>query len=414
MGAVRHTRFVEQNTSARLVGRARELGELAGLIDDALAGRGRLAVISGEAGIGKTRLCQELAEFARARGMSAAWSACWESAGLPALWPWAQLLDQMGTAMPSAAAGEFAPEVARAGLFASVSEALRSVVRQRPWLLVIDDLHWADAGTARLLIYLAPLVRSMRVLIVATVRDGAEAGATLAAALGRLGHAIPVGGLSLDEVHEFAVQLLDVDPEREVVSGLHRTTAGNPLFVAELARHLHHNDALAALAGNQHLPVPPTVRAVLDERLTALSNSCRKVLEYGAVAGAEFGLSLVAEAANQDISSVLAGIEEATAARIVRMAGPASAAFCHPLMRSVLYDDIGLACRAELHRRVAEAIEGRAVTLDDTDLAALAYHYLVAASRGGPQRPRPSQRRQRRGQCETWPTRQQQTCSTAP
>jgi predicted ATPase len=378
---VRHTQFVEQSTTASLVGRARELGELAALVEDALAGHGRLAVILGEAGIGKTRLCQELAKFARARGMGVAWSACWESAGLPAFWPWSQLLDQLGTAMPSAARTESTPEVARASLFASVRDALRGAVKQRPWLLIIDDLHWADAGTARLLAYLAPLVRSMRALIVVTIRDGAEAETALVGTLGRLGDTVPVGGLSCDEVRDLAVHL-GIGPDRVVASGLHRVTAGNPLFATELARHLHHGDALTALAGNRHLPVPPTVRAVLGERLTGMSANCREVLEYGAVAGGEFALSVVAEAADHDIPSVLAAIAEAAAARLVRMAGPASAAFCHPLMRSVLYDDIGLARRAELHCRVAEAIEGRAAVLADTDLASLAYHYLMAASQG--------------------------------
>src|ERR1700736_4260434 len=153
------------------VGRQRELRELFGLLERAMAGAGSVVVISGEGGIGKTRLCEEFAVLARDHGAAVAWAACWESAGVAPFWPWRQLLDQMGVKLPLTLPAADRPDLARAELCASVIATVRSVAQSGPWLLVLDDAQWADPATLQLLTHAAPSLRSVAALLVVTVRE---------------------------------------------------------------------------------------------------------------------------------------------------------------------------------------------------------------------------------------------------
>lgn len=378
-----HTRRVGGLGIRDLVGRVGELAELTAALDDACAGKGSLVVISGEAGIGKTRLCQELSSVASGRGMSVAWATCWESAGLPAFWPWGQLFEQLGEPMPAGIDLESGSgsAVARAGMFASMAQTLQRLARDRPRLLVVDDVQWADQGTTRLLVHLAPMLRTLRVLLVVTVRDGGVEVAALRLRLERTGWAVPIVGLSTAELRQLVARTVSFDPGPDTAKALHEVTAGNPLFVAELARRLVRDDTLTSFADDRAIPIPPTVRAVLDERLAGLAAEGRTLLQLAAVVGQQFSIRVVAAAAGVEPAEALATMDEAFAAGIVAEHGPGDAAFAHPLLRSVLYDDIGVARRAELHHRVGEAIE-RLEPRPDAHLAVLAHHFLVAAPKG--------------------------------
>jgi hypothetical protein len=117
-----------------------------------------MVVVSGEGGVGKTRLCEELVSVAGGLGVGVAWAACWETGGLPPFWPWWRLLDQLGVDIGPAWTGEHTPDLARAHLFAAVIDAVRTAALAQPRLLVLDDLHWADGGTLRLASHVAPLM----------------------------------------------------------------------------------------------------------------------------------------------------------------------------------------------------------------------------------------------------------------
>ena len=368
--------------SSGFVGRLAELGELSRCVEQVIAGRGQLVVISGERGIGKTRLCEELAYVAGGLGVSMAWAGCWESGGRAPFWPWRQLLDQMGVEVEVALAGEVAPDVARARWFAAVIDAVRSAAAVRPWLLVFDDVQWADAGTVGLLTHIGPVMRSVRALLVAIVRDGAAASGSLPPELVRGCRVMRLGGLHVGELGELVEGLTGSRPQPEVSRALHRTTAGNPLFAGELIRRLHREDRLEGFEGRDDLPVSPTVRAVLDEQLSDLSDRCRELLAIAAVVGPEFPLGLVADVACREPLEALVEIEEAVAGGVVVDVGLGRYAFTHPLLRSVVHDDIGVAPRVRLHQRIGDTLEAVAARGGEVDLAALSFHFFNAAPGG--------------------------------
>jgi tetratricopeptide (TPR) repeat protein len=364
------------------VGREGELRQFSMLLDGLMAGVGTTVLVSGEGGMGKTRLCEELTSLARQRGTGVAWSACWEGGGFPPFWPLRQLLDQCGAELTLTASAGDSPDLARAELFASVADALRSVTRAQPWLFVLDDAQWADAATIQLVTHIAPFLRSLPALLVVTVRESDDRFPVLSVDLRRHARSIRLAGLTFDELGSLVETVTSTRPTAAVTASLHRVTGGNPLFAGELARRLHERGRIDDLAHAVTIPVPPTVRAVLDEQLGDLSPACREILAVGALIGAEFPVDLVDEVAVRDRREVLRVIDEGRSSRVLVDAGVGRYAFSHPLLRSVVFDDIGIAERVSLHFRIAEALEAAASRGQDVDLAALSFHYLNAAPGG--------------------------------
>ncbi|MBZ0233009.1 MAG: ATP-binding protein, partial [Deltaproteobacteria bacterium] len=174
-----------------LVGRDRELEELEGALARLATGVGALYLVSGEPGIGKTRLAAELVERARARGLRAAWGHCWEAGGAPALWPWREAVESLGLAFPDPASIVASdPDQARFGLFREVMAALGGDAARAPRVIVLEDLHAADHATLLLLEFVATQLRTLPLLVVATYRDlEASLSPETAGALARAGRA---------------------------------------------------------------------------------------------------------------------------------------------------------------------------------------------------------------------------------
>ena len=319
---VRHLRDVVVGSANRFVGRAVEMAGLTALLDDAGRGDGRFVIISGEGGIGKARLCEEFTATAQARGVGVAWAACWEALGVPPFAPWRSLLEQLGAGSP-AVGDDSSDGAARAALFAAVSDTMRRLAVERPRLLVIDDVHWADTPTVRLLAHIAPTVRTMPLLLVVTLRDGNRATTSLREALAHHGHSMPLGGLSLDDLRELMADVSGWRQGSPLVATVHGTTAGNPLFVGELARRLHRDGAGDNRAALLPLPIPPTVRSVLDERLAEVDAPCREVLEVAAVVGQQFSLPLIGHVLGRGPDDLFTEIDEAHQAGIVTVRGSA-------------------------------------------------------------------------------------------
>jgi eukaryotic-like serine/threonine-protein kinase len=186
-------------TGGAFVGRQREMGELKTALEDALSGQGRLVMLAGEPGIGKTRLAQEVADYAQQRGVRALWGRCHSSQGAPSYWPWLQILRshmqdlsvqrlyaEIGEG--AAAIAEVIPEVkeqfpdlksppalephqARFRLFDSITRFLRMSSQAQPLMLVLDNLHWADQSSLQLLEFLAQELIESHLLVVGTFRD---------------------------------------------------------------------------------------------------------------------------------------------------------------------------------------------------------------------------------------------------
>jgi tetratricopeptide (TPR) repeat protein len=381
------------------VGRRRELDLLRGHLG------GGLVVVTGDPGIGKTRLAEELAAYAEREGAVVRWGRCWEGDGAPAFWPWIQILrDEARAAGPgSRAALEHAlaevegrlhemgstrdatnppaldPGPSRFRLFDEVTRLLVAAAHERPRVLVLEDLHWADVPTIRLLQFLARHARGAPLLALVTYRD-VEIDKThpLTGTLGELarhGEPIALGGLDAEDVERYVAATLGDGRARSLAARLHRETEGHPFFLVELVR-LFEGGHAAALTG-----IPDGVRELIARRLRQRSPACRELLAIAAVVGRDFGVPVLRRVADVADRDVLTLVDEALEARLVTAVDADTYRFSHALIREALYADVPLARRLPLHRAIGEAILAGASDRD-AHAAELAHHFRAAAADG--------------------------------
>jgi tetratricopeptide (TPR) repeat protein len=371
-----------------LVGRHRELAHLRAVADQVAAGRAAVVVLEGEAGIGKTRLAGAAADLARERGWAVAWSRCADEAGAPALWPWTQVLEQLGLQPLEPGPADDA-DAARFQLFQDLCARLTSAA-DRPVMVVLDDLQGADTTSVQLLGLLARHL-SAPVLLVVTVRTvGEELPAVVDQCLTRLAREpaasrVVLGGLDEGDVSALLAAQLGTAGDRGLAAAVHDRTGGNPFFVVELSRWM-------VGAHDLHLdrtPVPPSVRDVLRTRLARLPAETLEVLQLAAVLGREAGLDVL-EAAGAPPEQAVAAMDTALAVGLVVDGGTAwTWRFAHALVQEVLLGDLSRLRRARLHGRVAQALErqgpdpvGGGGALEER----LAHHFVEAAPVLGPAR----------------------------
>jgi DNA-binding SARP family transcriptional activator len=371
-----------------LVGRRPELAHLTAVADQVAAGRAAVVVLSGEAGIGKTRLAEAAAEAARAAGWSVAWSRCADDAGAPALWPWTQVLEQLDRGELALVDGgsEDDADSARFRLFQDLRSRLTAAAA-RPVLVVLDDLQGADTASVQLLGLLARHLPRAPVLLLVTARTvGEELPDAVAGCLGRLARepsatCLQLTGLGTDDVQALLVAQLGSPRDRALAAAVHDRTGGNPFFVVELSRwmvgaHDLHLDSV---------PVPPSVVEVLRTRLCRLPREIRQVLELAAVAGREVTLDLL-EAAGTPAEDALGALDAAVAVGLVVEGARAwSWRFTHALVQEVLVADLPALRRARLHARLGQALEQRGgAAPGDVLLERLAHHFVEALPVTGP------------------------------
>ncbi len=395
--------------TSRFVGRKLELAEIRSAIDDARAGRGRLLLSTGEPGIGKTRLADEATNLATAKGMQVRWGRCWEGSGAPAHWPWIQVIRDVlaesgapgvhSRSLPAEIArvlperSSEAPESmvhsdagsARFRLFDAVATLLKDAAREHPLVIVLDDLHEADAASLQMLQFVARVLHDANVLIIGTYRDAemrrsAERSALMDEIV-RDALVLPIAALTESEVGDLVAGRAPGTPAVGIVAELHRATAGNPLFVDGVLRTLAAEGRLGSgaridLAG---FKLPDSVRGAIRRRLGRLSSDARAVLTTAAVIGQEPDhelLSLVHGYAAETLAALMGEAEEMG---IVGVAGPSASRFTHPLLREALYDDMAARERTRLHRQVAVALESLHQENVTPCLAELAHHWRAGA-----------------------------------
>ena len=400
----------------QLVGRDDQLAALDEILAGARGGRGRVVLVAGEPGIGKTRLAEEAARRGAAAGMRVAWGRCHEGDGAPALWPWAQVLRQLAAELapgqlaamlgPSAAwIGQLMPELAgpaqparplpmadlaaaRFQLNQAAAGLLRRLADSRPLLVVVDDLHWADVPSLSLLAFLAAELKDARLAVLGTYRDvELLAGRPLADTLGALAREpvverIPLGGLDRDGVGRLITRTIGGRPPEPLVEAVADRCGGNPFFITELLRLLQSERRLAGpdAAAAARREVPVGVRDVLRARLARLPEQTSTLLMVAAVAGRGFDLDLVEAVTGLEDEPALDAAEAAVLAGLVsRTTGRRGRyRFAHALVRETIYEDISRARRARLHARVADALV--AVRGAEPEPAAeMAYHCWQAA-----------------------------------
>jgi DNA-binding winged helix-turn-helix (wHTH) protein len=414
--------------SATFVGREREMASLQGALDDAVAGRGRLVLLVGDPGIGKTRTAEELATAAQRGGARVLVGRCHDGHGTPPFWPWVQIVrsylgdrDPIATAralgrdaaeiahlLPTVRAAlprqpvvtALEPEHERFRLFDAFVSFLKRIARRKALVIVIDDLHWADAPSLLLLQFVARELAGARVLIIATYREiDLKRTHPLAAALGELARIqgsqrLPLQGLTQPEVARFVEVVTQRTPGPSLVAALYKTTEGNPFFVTEVMQALVSEGRLAQVgetAAAQAIGLPQRVREAITQRLSTLSATGRRVLTVAAVIGREFDLMLLGRAlaeskAGPSGDSLQRVLDDAAAAHFIAADGAAVGRyrFSHALVRQTLYESLSPTRRMALHSRIGTLLEEQRDGDRDATVAALASHFCLAAPRGAP------------------------------
>ena len=414
--------------SGGFVGRERELDEAEAALPTAGSAGGRAVLIVGAPGIGKTRLAEELSERAEAAGVRVAWGRCYAREAPPPYWPWREsiraLARDWSTAELAAAVGPDAaaiarlvpelgellapgrpepldddPRQARFRLFDSVASFVVRAAAREPLLVVLDDLHAADADSLALLAFLAPRLRDGRLVVVCTLRDDESAlDDPLAGALGALRRAgatlrIPLDGLPASALGELIAARTGSSPPPDLVAELHAGTDGNPLFVAEVAR-VALDQAPDGIAGEElrerfRAALPGGLRAAIALRMTALSADCRALLVAAATVGSELTVGrLRALSALESDDATLDAIEEAVRAGLLsdHPGQPGQHEFAHQLVRDAVLGQLSAMRRARLHVRAADALEQLYGAAVDARAAELANHLVAAGALAEPAR----------------------------
>ncbi|HOQ98335.1 MAG TPA: BTAD domain-containing putative transcriptional regulator, partial [Anaerolineae bacterium] len=382
-----------------LVGRAQEWAQLLAAWRAASDGQRRFVALQGEAGIGKTRLVEELIAWAGRQGLLTASANCYAPASslayapvaawlrarpLPTLQPlWlsevARLLPELLAQRPDLPEpGPLAEEWQRQRLYAALARAV--LTGPQPLLLVIEDVQWCDADTLAWLHYLMHCELRARFLVLATLRLGeVEPDGPLAALSNALRHEQLLTEIELARLDEAETATLARHVAgRELPAGdlaqLYQETEGNPLFVVETVRCRGGSGTAPGPAVEDGLrtapTVPPRVQAVLAARLEALTPAARELLGVAAVVGREFTFDVLQRASGGSEEALVRALDELWQRRIVRERGQHGYDFGHQRLREVAYEALSAARRRLLHRRVAEAVEAVAPDRAGT----LAYH----------------------------------------
>jgi ABC-type transport system substrate-binding protein/DNA-binding SARP family transcriptional activator len=400
----------------RLVGREQEMAEARALWSRVLAGDGQLLLVSGEAGVGKTRLVRELATHVRVLGSQVYVGACYAEGGAPYA-PFAQILGQAlevsADGAPEVPAFVLAglltlvpalrldyphvepeprlddPRAEQQRLFENLTICLAALSSRAPVLLILEDVHWSDSGTLLLLRHLARHTRHRGVMIVATHRDVGpdEARALYETVLDlnreRLATRLKLPRLDRQQTELMLSLLFAEEITSEFLNGIYRETEGNPFFIEEVCKALVESGKLSYRDGRWHRPsmaelgIPHTVRVAIQSRVRGLPAEAQETLQLAAVLGREFEYGTLAVASNQDEETLIEALECAEGAQLIEQVsseGGGTFAFVHILIPATLVESIRTLQRRRLHLRAAQALEIRS----PDDFEALAHHYQQA------------------------------------
>jgi class 3 adenylate cyclase/tetratricopeptide (TPR) repeat protein len=410
-----------------LVGRAEEGERLRELTALAVAGERRLALLSGEPGIGKTRLSTHAALEARSeQGAVVLYGHCDEEVTLP-YGPWVEALAHYVEHAPEGVLREHAeryggelgrilpglrarvkglsparatdPDTERYLLWGAVIGLLRAASEREPLVVILDDLHSADKPSLLLLKHVLAEGQGIRALIIGTYRDSElHRGHPLVEVLADLhgvegAQRMALGGLEQAEVVELMERAggHELDEASQALSReLHRETDGNPFYTGELLRHLLESGAIYRQENGRftvrgdvsELELPQSVREVLGRRVARLGEEEQRVLSIAAVIGREFDLELLLAVTAGDEDALLELLERAVAASVLNesAATPGRFYFAHALINHTLYEDLGNTRRARLHRRIAVALEAQLGEVPGARVGELAHHWAKATT----------------------------------
>lgn len=378
-------------------GREARLSTLHERLERARKGKGGLVLVTGETGVGKTRLVEELEHGAA--DVESLFVKCLATAGAPDLWPFSQALRSLRSAEEPLApeldaladarlpASTLTDPQARFALFDGCVRAFATSAKRRPLLLAIDDLELADAHTLGLIALLSPQLRALPMLVVATHGKRPARLPLFRAAVAALAKesnttSVRLEPLSRVEVASVMEQALGRAPTEALLDKVFDKSQGNPLLLSQLVQvldgRLDGSDvATSALVGGE------TMRDVIGGLLSTLPESARRALTVASVFGRVFPLAPLAAALGATNEAVLRELDAADVARVVARSGDAGYRFTYPLVRDVLYRRLPRAERARLHTQVATALwEQLGSSRDHQRVGEIAFH-LVEASVAG-------------------------------
>jgi len=406
------------------VGREDPLARLERAFEDCAAGRGAVAIVSGPAGIGKTRLVEHFAGLAGERGARVLFARNRAEEGVPPFWLWVQVLRRLlewdgarpllrEAASRSSELAELLPELAsaKAGvrsarpsdtertrflLFDAVSRALSRASRSRPLLIVLEDLQSADPPSLRLLEHLAFEAASEPILVLASVREEfRERGHPLDRTLGVLRQQertaeLALGGFSRREVAALLARTLGRAAPSDLISELFARTEGVPLFLREAIRLLSERGVLEQpeKIPRSGIALPGRALDLIRRALDALSDPAASLVAAAAVLGREFTLAAGAEVADLERDAALDLVDEAARLGVLE-ASPHEAAswrFTHALFHEAAYAGLAAGERVRLHLRAAQRLEREHVGDVVGVIAELAHHHHRALAVGDPER----------------------------
>jgi DNA-binding winged helix-turn-helix (wHTH) protein/tetratricopeptide (TPR) repeat protein len=392
------------------VGRAATLKLLQERLACAGDGAENLVVLLGEAGIGKTRVAQELAGRARASSRRVWEGVAYEGGGAPPYWPWLQILraarDQLSEedfqGCAAAAGGALAqllpelaprsallpdcePQTVRFRLFEAVSQFLKSASLLGPLLLVLEDLHCADQGSVELLEYASHTLQQAPIMFLASLRTGEAPtgiGPQLLPRYGRTATFVNLTGLSEEEVARLAQALTgQAVIEPAIARALHARTRGNPLFVCQiLDLAAQRGEYALSLQASSQGELPPAIQYVLRRKFAALPAATQRLLSAAAVVGTVFEVPVLSEAMQASSDDVRDWLEPALRLGVVERSAsaPDQFGFAHALARETLYEELGIRERGALHAALAEALRRREPLGRGLKLGEIAHHALRA------------------------------------
>jgi tetratricopeptide (TPR) repeat protein len=414
-------RLLDRLARGRLVGRQTELQQLGDLWARAHRGQGHMALISGEPGVGKTRLARELVVRAQLDGATVLQGGCYEFEATTPYLPFVEALRQWVATQPPevlrARLGATAPELARLApeieaklgplppsvplapheerlrLFDSVARLFQGLAGGGGGLLVLlDDLHWADHGSLALLHYLIRNLRDSRMLVLGAYREvELDRAHPLAAALvdwnrERLATRVPIGRLSLKDTARMLATLFGQDEvSPDFAAAMHRETEGNPFFVEEVVKSLIEHGQIFHRDGEWHrgevgdLAIPQSVKSAIGRRLDRLTPECTEVLQTAAALGKVFEFAELAAVSSAGEERLLDALDEAATAQLVRVDRADSFAFTHDKIREVLHEELNPIRQRRLHQRIGEGLERLYATQLDTHVQDLAYHFAESS-----------------------------------
>ena len=419
------TEALDRLSSGSFIGREAELHELRRAVDEAIAGRGRVLTVVGEAGIGKTRLASELQSYASLRGAQVLWGRCYDREGAPAFWPWVQAIrsyaknrepEALRRELGSGAAevahvvsevgshlGDLPdpepvdPEQARFRLFDSITTFLLNASSAQPLAIVLEDLHLADESSLELLQFAARELPSSRILLVGTFRDE-DLGADhtlreVEASVSRQNGYAQVRLRTLGKadvkalLEDLARQSMESPEELALLDVVFDESGGNPLFAEEILRHLIESETIYRRDGKwvsdarhvRELGIPRGMRNVIERRLAGLGQGCRDALTAASAIGLQFDVQTLSSVMGKPASALITDLGAALdAAIIVRVSDEANVyRFAHSATRETLYAELPSARRVELHTAIGEALEAGQDKLESR-LGELAHQFAEA------------------------------------